>query len=146
MPIGIEDAFDLIRDTPLPEMFPHRHLMLPPITEVRDQPESWGSVGQTRMIVTSDGGSLREEITLVEEPTHVEYRITEIRGPMKPLVKQIDGVWRFSPAGDGTHVTWSWTIHPTSIVMKPTVALIGRFWNGYAAKALEQTERLITRS
>jgi hypothetical protein len=144
MPLGIEDVFDRIRDASLPEIFSRRHMMLPPITEVRGQPEPWGSVGQSRTIVTSDGGSLREELTCFERPTLVQYRITDIRGPMKPLVRQIEGVWRFSPDSDGTRVTWGWTLHPTSIVMKPTVALIGKFWVGYAEKALAEAEKVIT--
>jgi len=144
MPLAIEEAFDRLLVAPLPVVFAKRHVLLPPIKEVRDQSGEWGTVGQTRTIATSDGGTIREELTAIERPTLFGYRITEIRGPMKPLVASIDGAWRFAADGDGTKVTWAWTLHPTSKFTRPTVALIGRFWAGYAQKALAAGEQAVT--
>ncbi len=144
--IGIEDAYDRTLAMPLPELFAQRHVMLPPIAEVWDAPEVWGEPGQTRRIRTTDGGTLHETLTACERPTHFTYRIDEIRGPMKPLVRTIDGAWRFVPSGTGTEVSWEWTLHPTSRVTRPTVQLVGRFWNGYAAKALAVLDAHLARS
>ncbi len=143
MPLAVEDAFDRVLVAPLPVIFKRRHMVLPPIKEVRDQEGEWGTVGQTRTIATTDGGTIHEELTAVERPSLFGYRITEIRGPMKPLVASIDGAWRFEADGDGTKVTWAWTLHPTSKFTRPTVALVGKFWAGYAKKALAEAEKAV---
>ena len=131
---------------PLPEVFSRRHLLLPPITEVRDQQGEWGSggVGQTRTIVTADRGTLREELTVLEEGERFGYTLTRITGPMKPLVSYVEGMWTVAPAGAGSTITWAWTIHPRSVLTTPGVRLIRRFWPGYAAKALAQLDRLVS--
>lgn len=138
-------AYRLVLTAPLPEVFSRRHLLLPPIREVRDQPEPWGaSVGQSRTIVTADGGTMVEELTVLEPDDHFGYVLSRITGPMKPLVSSIEGRWTMTPAGAGTTVTWAWTIHPRSALTAPVVRLIGSMWHGYAARGLRELERLAT--
>lgn len=47
-------------------------------------------------------------------PDHFDYVLTEFTGAFKPLVTHVTGRWAFAPAGTGTRVTWSWTLHPTN--------------------------------
>ena len=139
-------AYQLALTAPLPEVFSHRHLLLPPIREVRDQPEPWGtSVGQSRTIVTTDGGTMVEELTVLEPDDRFGYVLSRITGPMKPLVSSIEGRWTTTPAGDRTTITWAWTIHPRSALTAPVVRLIGSMWHAYAARGLAELERLGTR-
>ena len=77
-----------------------------------------------RTVVTSDGGTMREQLTEVESPDFFTYRLSHITGPMRPLVEGIEGRWSFAPVGTGTLVTWRWTIHPRRLgaLLMPVIA------------------------
>ena len=65
-----------------------------------------------RTIHTSDGGSLHETLSELEPPHRFGYRIDQVRGPMRPLVRHLDGEWAFAAEGAGTTITWSWSSPP----------------------------------
>ena len=143
--VPLEEAYDHTIAVPLPDIFGHRHLAMPPIVRVEGQDGVWGrEVGQTRTIHTSDGGSLRETLTDLDRPHRFGYRIDQVGGPMRPLVDHLEGAWEFTPSGSGTSVTWSWEITPSSPVTAPLVGLIGRMWHGYAREALITLEAVLT--
>lgn len=142
-PASVEQAFDAVLPAALPEIFSRRYGPLPPIRSVRDQAGVWGTVGQSRTIVLSDGGTMREELTLVRRPDAFGYRITGITGLMKPLVSAVGGRWTFTPAGTGVRVTWAWSVHPASSMSSLAMPAFGRLWRGYARQALEQVEQLL---
>ena len=146
VPLPQDQAYRLALTAPLAEVFHRRHLLLPPVTEVRDQRGVWGSgVGQTRTVVTTDRGTMQEELTVLEPDERFGYVLSRITGPMKPLVSHIEGLWTMSPAGDGTTITWAWTIHPRSALTAPVVRLIGAMWHTYAAQGLRELDRLAAR-
>ena len=139
-----EQVYDAVIPGPLPEIFKHRHLVMPPIARVSGQEGVWGeSVGQTRTIHLADGGSVKETLVESDRPTQSSYTITELQGPLKLLVSQAEGRWTFAPSGSGTVVTWAWTLHPTNAVTARLLPVIGVFWHGYAKKALAEVERLV---
>ena len=142
-PVDVERAFDLVLPMPLTDLFSRRYAAMPPIREVRDQQGEWGTLGQTRTIRLADGGTLRETLTSVERPRSFGYRITDVTGPMKPLVTQVEGRWLFEPAGLGTRVTWGWTVHPRGAIGRAVMPLFARMWRGYARQALEELERVL---
>jgi hypothetical protein len=145
VPVPLDTAYAGTATVPLPEIFVHRHLALPPVVGVDGQDGEWArEVGQTRTIRTSDGGSLHETLTVLEAPHRFAYRIDEIRGPMRPLVRVLDGEWSFEAAGAGTTITWSWELTPTLPLTRPVVALVGRMWHGYARHALVTLESILT--
>src|SRR5688572_28157996 len=113
VPIPVDEAFDRVLPHPLTEIFRRRRFAIPPIKEVRDQTGVWGTGGQTRTIVTADRGTVRETLTSNERPHRFGYTISEIRGPMKPLIAGADGLWTFEPVGTGTRITWTWEVTPT---------------------------------
>jgi hypothetical protein len=95
----------------------------------------WGHVGQSRTVVTTDGGTMRELLTEVDAPHSFGYRLSDISGPMRPLVDSIDGRWEFVTQGTGTLITWRWTLHPKGLgayVMRPITLM----WRAYAGQAL----------
>lgn len=141
-PCSVEHAYDTTVAHPLPDLFRHRYGLLPPIKAVTG-PEPWGELGQSRRIVLSDGGTLRETLTVVDRPSVIGYRIDEITGALKPLASHIDGAWRFIPAGTGCRVTWAWTVHPASSVASHLTPVLGRLWKGYARQALENLEAIL---
>ena len=143
VPVEAGRAFDTVLSEPLPRIFSRRFGPLPAIREVRDQAGDWSAPGQSRTIVTTDGGTMREQLTVVERPSHFGYRITDITGPMKALVGSADGEWRFEPASKGVRITWAWTLHPASPVAALAMPVFGRLWKGYARRALERVEGLL---
>lgn len=140
--VPIEEAFDRVLVHPLPELFSRRRLAIPPIREVRGQTGRWGTIGETRTIVTTDGGTMLETLTSYERPHSFGYTISEVRGPMKPLVASADGRWSFEPAGNGTLITWSWVLTPTA-VGRVVMPAFGAMWHGYARQALEQAAGIL---
>jgi Polyketide cyclase / dehydrase and lipid transport len=140
-PVRIEQAFAVVLPAPLPGLFA-RYALLPPITQVCDQVGDWGTVGQSRTIVLSDGGTRRERLVSVTPPSEFSYRIDGFTGLNKALFAAVDGRWAFAPDGDGTRITWSWTIHPTSSLTALALPVVGLMWNGYARQALSRIATL----
>jgi Polyketide cyclase / dehydrase and lipid transport len=142
IPVDIQRAFAVTLPVPLTTIFCRRFALLPPIKEVRGQEGPWGQVGQMRVVVTTDGGTMRERLADVNAPHSFAYRLSDITGPMRPLVASIEGRWEFVPAGTGTLITWRWTLHPRTLG-SPFIPLISRMWRSYARQALEQLSDLL---
>ncbi len=142
IPVEVRRAFDVTLSVPLTTIFARRFAALPPIREVRDQDGTWGRVGQTRVVVTTDGGTMREQLTEVDAPHSFSYRLGDITGPLRPLVESIDGRWSFDPKGTGTLVTWRWTLYPRGAGAR-VLPLLTRMWRGYARQALEELSEVL---
>ena len=141
-PLELEPAFDAVLALPLDVLFDKRYAAIPPI-RATDGPADWGAVGQARTIRLSGGGTMREQLTLVDRPRAFGYRIDQVTGPMKPLADHIDGLWSFAPAGTGTRITWQWKMHPRSAVSAAALPLFAKMWTGYARQSLERIEELL---
>jgi hypothetical protein len=144
--VDVQEAYDGTLPLPLPTLFCHWYGPIPPIKEVHDQSGDWEAVGQTRTVLLKDGGSMREELTLLDSPHVFGYTLSDVRGPMSPLVSTVDGAWLFAPRDSGTTVTWRWTIHPRSRFTAPLLPVLGWLWRGYARRALDELDRLLTPS
>ena len=144
-PADVERAFDEVLPYDLPLLFDRRYLAVPPIKSVRDQGGAWGTVGQTRTIALADGGTMRETLTEVSRPARFGYGISDVTGPMKPLIRSLEGVWAFEPAGTGVRVTWSWTVHPAGRLGSAAMPAFRRMWQGYARQAFDNIESLLVR-
>ena len=142
-PVTVERAFDVTLATPLTGLFSRRYAAIPAIREVRDQAGEWATAGQTRTIRLADGGSIRETLTAVDRPDRFTYRLSDISGPMKPLVTGVEGRWLFAPAGDGARVTWAWTVQPRGPLGRAAMPVFARMWRGYARQALEELEHIL---
>lgn len=143
VPVPVEQAYGFVLPEPLTAIFDSWYGPLPSIKEVTGQDGDWGTVGQSRTIHTSDGGTMREQLTTVEPHQRFGYTLTEITGPMKFLVGSVDGMWSFEPVGTGVRITWSWTLHPASQFADVAMPLFGWLWKGYARQSLEQIEKLL---
>jgi len=143
-PIPADRAYELTIAWPLDELFDTRFLAIPPITGT-DQDGVWGTLGQVRTIHTGDGGSMREELVVVDAPHEFGYEITKLTGPMKPLASKIEGTWAFDEVGTGCRITWSWVIHPATSVGALALPVFGVLWKGYARRALDHLEELLLR-
>jgi hypothetical protein len=128
---------------PLEQVFTRRFGPIPAIRRT-DQQGEWGTVGQQRTIDFTDPGSVRERLTVVERPRRFGYTLSDVVGPMKLLITEVGGLWSFEPAGTGTRITWSWTVHPAGAVGRLAMPLFGRLWQGYARRSLAHLETLVT--
>jgi hypothetical protein len=137
IPVTPDDAFRGTLPMPLPTLFRRWYGPIPPIRAVLDQTGEWETVGQTRTVNLVGGGSMREELTSVDAPRSFGYTLTDVKGPLAPLVRRVEGEWIFTPAGTGTEVTWRWTIHPRSALAARAMPVFGKVWRGYARQALE---------
>jgi hypothetical protein len=136
IPVEVPRAFAMTLPVPLTAILSRRYGVLPPVKEVRGQDGVWGQVGQTRTVVTTDGGTMRELLTEVDAPNSFSYLLSDISGPMRPLVDSIDGRWEFTPRGTGTLITWRWVLHPTTVGAY-VMPLITVMWRSYARQGLE---------
>ena len=89
IPIDVQKAFDGTLPMPLPTLFARRYGPIPPINKVLDQTGDWDAVGQTRTVKLTGGGSMREELTHVDPPHAFGYVLSQIKGPLSPLVSSI---------------------------------------------------------
>jgi hypothetical protein len=138
-------AFDGLIGARLTEIFSRRYAAFPPVREVQDEPDEWGSVGQTRTVLLADGGSVRETLTEVDRPDSYSYLLDELHGLLRPFVRTVDGTWSFTPEDGGTRIGWAWTIHPNASPARLTMNVIGRMWKGYADLALGNIETILKR-
>jgi hypothetical protein len=148
VPVGLDDAFAGTLPLELPIIFSHWYGPIPPIKEVRDQTGDWKAPGQTRTVLLTGGGSMREELTSVDPPHSFGYTLTELSGPLALLVGRAEGQWVFTANGSAaseTVVTWRWNIHARSALTAPLLPVLGRLWKGYARKSLETLSGLLTR-
>jgi hypothetical protein len=136
-------AYDFVLPMPLEQLFSRRFGPIPAVRGTQADQAGWDAPGQTRTIRLADGGTLREQLIAVDRPTSWDYRLTEIRGPLRPLAAQIDGRWIFEPAGNGTRITWAWTMHPRSVLLVPVVRVFARIWGGFARRALDRLEAML---
>lgn len=137
IPVNPEEAFARTMPMPLPTLFHRWYGPIPPIKEIRDQHGEWNSAGETRTIALAGGGTMRETLTAVDPGRSFGYTISDITGPMAPLIDHVEGTWIFDPAGTGTRITWRWVLHPKSAFSAPAVPVFARLWRGYAGQALE---------
>jgi len=138
IPVDVDTAFRRTLPMPLPTLFSRWYGPISPVKDVRGQGGEWGTAGQTRTVVQVGGGSMREELTVVDAPNVFGYTLSDVTGPLAPLVDHIDGEWRFAPVGTGTEVTWRWAVHPKSAAAALAMPAFARLWRGFARQALEQ--------
>src|SRR5947209_19870460 len=105
IPVDVRQAYDGTLPMPLPTLFRRWYGPIPPIKAVRNQSGDWNAPGQTRTVLLTGGGSMVEELTHLDPPHAFGYILSQITGPLSPLVNRVDGDWLFAPSGTGTTVT-----------------------------------------
>ena len=145
IPVTVEAAFDGTVPIPLPTLFHRWYGPIPPIKAVHGQAGEWNAVGKSRTVQLTGGGSMHEQLTSYDAPRSFGYALSDVKGPLAPLVDHVDGLWSFEPTGTGTKVTWRWTIHPRSAFTAPLLPVFGKLWLGYARQSLEELSNQLVR-
>ncbi|GAA1483046.1 SRPBCC family protein [Gordonia sinesedis] len=143
IPVAVEQAFAETLTVSLPAIFRRWYGPIAPVSSADGPYDVWGTVGQTRVVRQVGGGSMREELVAVDAPRSFAYRLTDITGPLAPLVDHIDGRWDFAPVGTGTEITWTWRVFPTSRAASVTMPVFARLWRGFARQGLEDLAEVL---
>ena len=93
-------AFDRLMAARPTEVFSRGYAAFPAVREVTEEPDDWGTVGQTRTLRLADGGSLHQTITSVDRPHSYAYVLDDIHGRLRPFVRSVEGMWSITPKGD----------------------------------------------
>jgi hypothetical protein len=101
-----------------PARFYPKSGVLPGVVGVGDQTGAWDAVGQTRTLALSDGGTVKETLTVVAPPEFA-YDLSTFTGFFGHLVASGRSQWRVDPHGEGSTITWTY-----SFTAKPGWALV----------------------
>jgi hypothetical protein len=111
--------------------------LLPGVLEVRDQSGAWDKPGQTRQLMLSDGGWVREKTTNVEPYGFFAYNLSDFQKVFSKLVEYARAEWTFTEVEGGTTIHWSYTFVPLNAGAKVPLALIVKLlWGPYMRKVL----------
>ncbi|MEP6482465.1 MAG: SRPBCC family protein [Rhodoglobus sp.] len=123
---------------------------LPAVVGVRDQSGSWDTVGRTRALLLSDGGTVIETITDVDSPTYFAYELSKFTKLFGKLVGGARAEWRFERVSGGTRITWTYTFHPLPRAGVIVGAIVTLFWAPYMKRVLPpivaEVERIANRA
>lgn len=127
-----------IIEDPLPNMFT-KWGPFPGVIRVQMHDEVW-QVGSRRTIHTSDGRKMVEQFVRFAEDESFAYKLNRLEGLFGFLIADIDDLWSFTHAANGTTVAWTWVLHPKPGRSLP-VFLVGRLWRVYMGRILRSTLR-----
>lgn len=119
-----------------PSQFYPKFGPLPAVTEVRDQSGVWSTVGQTRTLMLSDGGSVVETITDAQSPTYFAYELSHFQKLFGKLVSGARAEWRFERVEAGTSIRWSYEFHPLPGRGWIVGLIVRLFWAPYMKRVL----------
>jgi hypothetical protein len=122
IPLLPERAFDLaVAD----ETFPRTLRGYGPIPGLARVETVGGApvAGATRRVSMTDDSVIVEELLEHERPRRHRYRWLEPPAPpFSLLVRSAEGDWKFSPAGAGTSIEWTYRFELTSPLVLPLAA------------------------
>lgn len=89
----------------------------------RDDPPVAGTL---RDVELSDGSRIRERVLAFEAPRLHRYDMETMNLLQRVICSNMVGEWRFSEDGEGSRVTWEYTIHEHGIAGRLLVGLVSR--------------------
>lgn len=89
----------------------------------RDDPPVAGSL---RDVVLADGSRLQERVLAFDPPRLHRYDMAKMNPLQRLLCSNMVAEWRFTEDGDGSRVTWEYTIHEHGIVGRLLVGVVSR--------------------
>jgi hypothetical protein len=128
-----------------PSKFYPRYGPLPAVTAVHDQSGSWDTVGRTRTLILSDGGSVIETITDTDSPGLFAYELSDFQKIFGKLVKGARAEWRFERVTGGTRIRWTYTFFPLPRAGWIIGLIVSLFWGPYMKRVLPDIIREVER-
>jgi hypothetical protein len=105
------EAFDYVLPIELSHIF-RKYKYLPGVIRTVEK-EKWIKSGLIRTVFFDDGNTATEELLEVSSPEYFAYKITNFTSPLRFLVNQINGNWKFTtPKVDFTKIVWEYELIP----------------------------------
>lgn len=103
----------------------------------------WDVPGSHRIVHTTDGNQVREEVTAAVAPEYFSYRVTEFTSALiRPLVSEARGQWWFTEANGSTHAKWTYSFDTKAIWATPLLyPMVKVLWKRYMQAAMDTTKR-----
>lgn len=114
--------------------------MLPGVVEVRDQTGAWDAVGQTRILVLSDGGTVTETLRVATPPLFA-YDLSAFTGFFGRLVASGRSEWRVDEHPEGSTIEWTYTFTAKAGWGLAVVAIMRLAWAPYMRRVLPAIAR-----
>lgn len=135
----VERLFDEVTaEDVLPKVL-HRYLLVPAVVGTEGLTGPWNTPGSQRQVRTSDGRTLREEVTAWERPCHFAYRVEGFTGVLGAMVSHAVGEWTVSGDDGGSAFAWTYTFFARSRAVAPVVrGFVRLLWSGYMAGCAER--------
>jgi len=109
---------------------------LPGVVDVHGQSGDWNTVGNTRTLLLSNGGSVIETLTEVAPPGFFAYDLSEFRGLFGALVAGARAEWSFSERDGGTGIRWSYSFTARPGAGLAVSFIVRHYWARYMARVL----------
>jgi len=119
---------------------------LPAVVAVSGQSGQWDTVGRTRTLKLSDGGSVVETITDVVSPTLFAYDLSNFTGVFRLLVTGARAEWAFERTALGTLISWTYTFHGRVGRTWLVRAIVRIWWARHMDRVLPMIGREIERT
>jgi hypothetical protein len=102
----------------------------------------WDVPGSYRTVHTTDGHSVREEVTAAHAPDYFAYVVSDFTQPLvRLLVKEARGQWWFTPGSEGTRAQWTYAFEGRAPWAMPfLLPVVKIFWNRYMRAAMRVTK------
>lgn len=92
------------------------------------------TLGETRVVLTADGKTVRETYTIVDPPRQYQYQMTDLNPPLSAIMSRAVGTWSFELENGGTRVNWRYEAFPTAGIARPATALVTK---GFLKSAMQ---------
>jgi hypothetical protein len=109
---------------------------LPGVVGVRHQTGDWDTVGRSRRLLLSDGGSVVERLETVVPDELFVYKLTQFRRLLGRLVDHGRAEWRFSTEGTGSRIRWTYTFFPRRGSHVAVTLIVRLLWRRYMERVL----------
>ncbi len=77
-----------------------------------NETQKWNTDGLVRTVFFDDGNTAQEELTFVDSPNYFSYKITNFTSPLRFLINQINGTWKFDYTKDVVNIVWTYQLVP----------------------------------
>lgn len=85
---------------------------IPGVVEIREEEAGFPGKGLSRVLVNSDGSTVKERFVELDPPRLIEYTLTELTNAFRHITSGADAAFALEPAGSSTTtVTWVYTWH-----------------------------------
>jgi hypothetical protein len=115
---------------------------LPGVVKTSGTTGPWDVPGSCRTVHTTNGYSVREEVTAARAPDYFAYVVTDFTQPIiRLLVKEARGQWWFTPGAAGTRAKWTYAFEGRTFWAMPLLLpFVKILWKRYMRAAMKVTK------